>query len=461
MKMKPLTLEKIAEVTGGEYRGPARRRRDKITAVTTDSRDIERGALFVCIEGARFDGHDFALQAAKDGAACRLAEKALDDGYPYVLVDSTLRALRVLAEYYRGLFTIPVVGIIGSVGKTTAKEMCADVLSRSMSVLKTPANLNNEIGVPLTLLSLREEHEAAVVEMGISDFGEMRRLAKMVRPDICVMTSIGYCHLENLGDLDGVLRAKSEVFEFMAEDGIAIVNGDDEKLRSFDPGIRKITYGMNEGNDYRAENVENLGFDGVACDIVSGDFTIFTLIPAFGTHIVYGALAAAAVGRTLGADGESILRGIADYHPVGSRANVIDTGILTVIDDCYNANPNSMAAAIRSLASLRALGSRQGKRVAILGDMLELGTDSRELHRSMGALAANRNIDLLLCVGDEAWAIYEGYIDIKPGAMWFRTKEELYPRLEELINRGDVVLVKASHSMGFSDIVDKLREVRF
>lgn len=461
MKMKPVTLEKIAEVTGGEYRGPARRRRDRITAVTTDSRDIESGALFVCIEGARVDGHDFALQAAKDGAACRLAEKELDDGYPYVLVSSTLRALRDLAEYYRSLFSIPVIGIIGSVGKTTAKEMCAAVLAREYAVLKTPANLNNEIGVPLTLLSLREEHEAAVVEMGISDFGEMRRLAKMVRPDICVMTSIGYCHLENLGDLDGVLRAKSEVFEYMEEDGIAIVNGDDEKLRAFDPGIRKITYGMNAGNDYLAENVENLGFDGVACDITSGDFTIFTLIPAFGTHIVYGALAAAAVGRTLGVSGENILRGIADYHPVGSRANVIDTGVLTVIDDCYNANPNSMAAAIRSLASLRALGSVQGKRVAILGDMKELGADSRDLHRSMGALAANRNIDLALCVGDEAWAIYEGFIDIRPGAMWFRTKEELYPRLEELINRGDVVLVKASHSMGFSEIVEKLREVRF
>lgn len=460
MKMKPVTLEKIAEVTGGKYCGPRQKRRERITGVCTDNRNVERGNLFICIKGARVDGHDFALDAAERGAACRLSERELEDGYPYVLVDSTLKALRDLAEWYRGLFKIPVIGVIGSVGKTTAKELIAAVLSREKYVLKTPANLNNEIGVPLTLLSLREEHEAAVVEMGISDFGEMRRLSKMAKPDICVMTTIGYCHLEKLGDLNGVLKAKSEVFEYMKPDSVAIVNGDDELLRAFKPSVRKIMFGMNDGNDVRAENVENLGFDGVSCDVCYGDSRIFTLIPAFGTHIVYGALAAAAVGRELGIKEENILRGIADYHPVGGRANVIDTGFITLIDDCYNANPNSMAAAIRSLSSLRSLSSIQGKRVAILGDMKELGHDSAELHREIGRFAAQMKIDLLICCGDEAASIYDGFKEKSENGHYFSTKEELYPVLGTFIERGDIVLVKASHSMDFEDIVERLKKVQ-
>ena len=209
MRRKQITPDKIAQITGGKYMGPRGRRNDRIDGVAIDSRDTVKDDLFVCIKGQRVDGHDFARQAIEQrGALCCLAEREPYEGCPCVVVDSTVAALGKLAEYYRHLFTIPVVGVIGSVGKTTAKELISDVLGRKMNVLKTPANLNNEIGVPLTLLSLREEHEAAVIEMGISDFGEMRRLAQMVRPDICVMTAIGYCHLEKLGDLKGVLKAR-------------------------------------------------------------------------------------------------------------------------------------------------------------------------------------------------------------------------------------------------------------
>ena len=456
MKMKPITLEKIAEVTGGRYFGPRHFRNDRITGVSADSRYVEEGSLFVCIRGTRVDGHDFAKDAVEIGkASCRLAEKELNDGYPYVLVDSTTQAIKALAAYYRSLLTIPVIGIVGSVGKTTAKEMTADVLSRKFCVLKTPANLNNELGVPLTLLSICEEHEAAVIEMGISDFGEMRRLAEMVRPDICVMTSIGYCHLEKLCDLQGVLQAKSEVFESMEPDAIAVVNGDDAMLRDFDPGIRKVTFGLDENNDYRAENVENLGFSGISCDICDEKICVFTLIPAFGTHIVYGALAAAAVGRILGVDGEDVMRGIAEYRPVGGRANVIDTGYITVIDDCYNANPNSMSASLKSLCSLK------GKRCAILGDMNELGSDSNELHRQMGVYAADKKIDLLICVGEASEHIYNGYISADgQNGYYFKTKEELYPQLPGFFNKKDIVLVKASHGMAFEDIVEELRKIK-
>ena len=461
MSMRTLTVEKIAEVTGGRYVGPRGLRNDKISSVSIDSREVEPGGLFVCVRGQRVDGHSYARQAVEErGALVCLAEEELP-GVPHIRVDSTKRALMALAAYYRKLFKIPVVGIVGSVGKTTAKELTARVLSRRFLTLKTPANLNNELGVPLTVLSLREEHEAAVIEMGISDFGEMRRLADIVRPDICVFTSIGYCHLEKLGDLQGVLRAKSEVFEFMGPGSVAVLNGDDEMLRDLDTGTKRVRYGAGPWNDVRAENVENLGFKGVSCDICFGDERIFTLIPAFGSHIVYGALAAAAVGHILGDTGEEILRGIADYRPVGGRASVTDTGYITLIDDCYNANPNSMAAAIRSLSSIRALSGDHGKRVAILGDMKELGADSAHLHRLMGKLAAECRIDSVVCCGEEAKSIYDAYLAAggKKGR-YYRDREDFAPDIPETVSRGDVVLVKASHSMGFENIVDHLKELK-
>lgn len=461
MKMKSLTVDRVAEVTGGRYTGPRHLRNDKITSVSMDSREIEPGGLFVCIRGKRVDGHSFAVQAVRErGALVCLSEEDLP-AVPYIKVRSTEKALRDLAAYYRKLFDIPVVGIIGSVGKTTAKELTARVLSRRFLTLKTPANLNNELGVPLTVLSLREEHEAAVIEMGISDFGEMRRLARIVRPDIVVFTSIGYCHLEKLGDLQGVLKAKSEVFEFMEPEGTAIFNGDDEMLRSFDPGFRRVLYGAGPWNEVRAENVENLGFDGVSCDICFDDKRIFALIPAFGSHIVYGALAAAAVGRLLGDTPEQILRGIADYRPVGGRANVTDTGFITLIDDCYNANPNSMTAAIRSLSSINPLSGPRGKRVAILGDMKELGADSAHLHRMVGRLAAQCGIDSLVCCGPEAKAIYDAYLAAGgKKARYYMRREDFAPDIRETVARGDVVLVKASHSMGFEDLVDALKALK-
>lgn len=456
MKMKPVTLWDIALATGGKYLGPDERKNDLISGVCTDNRKAEPGSLFVCIKGARVDGHSFAKSAVEQGAVCCLAERELEGDFPYVLVDSTLRALRDLAEWYRSRLTIPVIGVIGSVGKTTAKELTACVLGQKYNVLKTPANLNNEIGVPLTILSIGEEHEAAVVEMGISDFGEMRRLAKMAKPDICIMTTIGYCHLENLGDLDGVLRAKSEVFEYMKKDSLTVLNGDDDKLRAFAPDTRIVRFGLGENCDVRAENVESLGFRGISCNILYRGESVKAVIPAFGTHIIYGVLAASAVAIELGMDGESIARGLTAYEPVGGRANVSDTGYITVINDCYNANPNSMSASITSLASITA----EGKRIAILGDMKELGVQSAQLHREMGVLAADKGIDLVVCVGGEAKSIYDGCIQRGGNARYFTSKAELFEALESLIAEGDVVLVKASHSMGFEEIVEKLEQVK-
>lgn len=453
MNMKPLSLDTITAITGGEYRGSQELRAKTITGVVRDNREVQPGYLFICIIGERVDGHDFANKAFEAGALCALAEHELIDSKgPYILVDSTLNALKKLAGYYRSLFNIPVIGITGSVGKTTAKEMTACVLSGKYNVLKTYENLNNEIGVPLMLLSLREEHEAAVIEMGISDFGEMRRLAQMVKPDICLITTIGYCHLDNLGDLSGVLKAKSEVFEFMKSDSLAVVNGDDELLRAFDPGIRKLSFGLGDYNDFKADNIESFGTEGIKADIVysSGLFNVF--IPAFGSHMVLGALPAVAIGLFLGLAEDEIRKGLSTYMTVGGRANIKNNGFITLIDDCYNANPNSVKASIASLCSL------DGRKVAILGDMKELGSKSDELHREIGQYAAVTGVDLLICCGSSAEYIYRGFISNKNSSdsCYFSNKDELYSWLPVLIKAGDNVLVKASHSMRFEDITKEL-----
>jgi UDP-N-acetylmuramoyl-tripeptide--D-alanyl-D-alanine ligase len=450
--MKPVAIGLIASVTGGRYVGPPDALGRVISGVVRDSGDAFEGCLFVCVRGERTDGHNFYSAAAASGAICALAERAPSGGGPYILVDSAVGALRALGAYYRSLFDIPVIGVTGSVGKTTTKEMIAAALGRRYNVHKTPMNLNNEIGVPLTLLSLREEHTAAVIEMGISDFGEMDRLGAMARPTHCVMTAIGHCHLDALGDLDGVLRAKSEIFPWIVSGGAAIVNGDDELLYGLDPGVRKAAYGLRARNAYRAENIVSRGASGTTCDIITPSGRFGAEILAFGEHHVYAALAAAAVCDLLGAPVKETASGLLTFRPVGARANVSRYGGLTVIDDCYNANPNSLEASLRALCSL------PGRRVAILGDMNELGRMSNELHRAAGRRAADLGVDFLICCGERALRIYEGFVE-RGGAdcRHFYLKGDLIARLPGLIKSGDAVLVKASHSHMFGEISDALR----
>ncbi len=457
MKMKNLSISKIAEVTGGKLIASEAEGKILITGVKRDNREIEPGNLFLCIKGERADGHNFANAAFKAGAFCCLAEREIENAEgPYIIVDSTLEALKTLGAYYRTLFDIPIIGVTGSVGKTSAKEMTAAVLSEKFNVLKTPENLNNEIGVPLTLLSLREEHEAAVIEMGISDFGEMSRLAAMVRPTVCIMTVIGHCHLEALGDLKGVLRAKSEVFNFMGEDGIAVLNGDDENLKVFDPGMKKIVYGLGAENDCHAENITSHVFEGIDFDVCHGETRFPVHLPAFGTHLVMAALAAVSVGKIFDISDEAIKTGLLKYAPVGGRANVIKTDYITIINDCYNANPNSMTAAIKSLAAV------PGRKVAIIGDMGELGRGEQNAHRAIGVLAVNEGIDSLICCGRLAEFFYKGLISTgaRTESWHFPMKEALFSVLPSLIREGDTVLVKASHFMKFEEIVEELKKLQ-
>jgi len=326
-------------------------------------------------------------------------------------------------------------------------------------------NLNNELGVPMTLLALREEHQAAVIEMGISDFGEMTRLTAMVQPTIAIITIIGYAHLDNLGDRAGVYRAKTEILHGLSPDGLALFNGDDDLLRpcaitDIDPkktGVEKRLYGLDAGNDYRAADIVTAGESGTTCTLHLAGITLPVTIPAFGLPFVYAALAAAAVGHRLGMTPEEIRRGIADFHTVAGRANVLVTEHLTIIDDCYNANPSSVSASLISLSGL------DGRRVAILGDMAELGPDSATLHREIGAHAARRGIDCLICVGEMSAHTHAGAVSVCPAlsAFHFSNKAMALEEISALLCTGDQILVKASRSGRFEEIVAFLKEVSF
>lgn len=452
--MKRFTVFQLVQVTGGVYFGDSAALEREIEFVTSDSRQAAPGALFVAFVGARVDGHSFMASCLEKGAVCCLSEREpKEDERPCVRVDSTLRALGALAAWHRSRFDIPVVGITGSVGKTTTKEMVAAVLSTRFNTHKTEKNFNNELGVPQTLLRLDRAHQVSVVEMGISDFGEMRRLTNMVRPTIAVMSVIGDSHLEKLHDHAGVLKAKGEIFESMGSGNLAVLNGDDETLKRFNPPTRRLTYGLEPGNDFVAREVQNRGVEGVRCTIEHHGRAFEVHIPAFGVHMVYAALAGAAVGWALGMTDEEIARGVEGYQTVGNRAKVIRTDKWTILSDCYNANPCSTAAALESLKLL------PGRRVCILGDMLELGENSALLHAQVGRGAAESGAGLILACGTLSQDIFEGAQAAGGRAMWFKDKAELIRALPGLICRGDSILVKASHSMAFEEIVDKLEEL--
>lgn len=455
--MKNLTLAHIAEACHGTYVGTEEKKNQEVSSIFTDSRKAEEGGLFVPIKGARADAHDFIEDVMEKGALVTLSEKELGEKpYPYILVKSSLRAVKDIAEYYLEQLAIPVVGITGSVGKTSTKEMIAAVLSQKYCTLKTQGNFNNELGLPLTVFRLRDEHEMAVLEMGISDFGEMHRLAKIARPDTCVITNIGLCHLEFLKSRDGILKAKTEIFDFLKPEGHVILNGDDDKLVTVDEvkGIKPVFFGIENHSGIWADAIKPEGLKGISCCIHTEKGSFSVLIPIPGHHMVYNALAGTAVGLTYGLSLEEIKAGIESLQPVSGRFHIIETGKYTVVDDCYNANPVSMKA------SLDVLTDAMGRKVAILGDMGELGENEVEMHREVGVYAASRNLDLLLCVGELSQYMAEAARHAAPAKtiLHFATKEEMLKELPKILQEGDTVLVKASHFMGFEDVVKELEE---
>lgn len=434
------TINDIVRITGGVLHGEADGGAPVAGAVI-DSRAAAEGIMFCALKGERVDGHDYIASALTQGAACALASRA-PEGVPgpVIVVPDVQRAMAVLARETRERFPGPVVGVVGSSGKTTTKEMCAAVLSEKYKTLRTEGNLNNELGVPLTLFRLDKSTEAAVVELGISDFGEMTRLGKMARPDIAVYTLIGRSHLNALHDLDGVLRAKTELLDEMRPDALIIVNGDDGRLAALRPRQRTLSYGLGERCEVRALDVKWEG--GVRFTVARGERRFEVKIPAFGRHLVYSALAAAAVGMELGLSDAEIASGLANYAPVGRRARVIEAGGVTVVDDCYNSNPDSCEMAVESAAGLG------GRLVCVLGDMLNLGPDSDKMHKEVGD-AARRHGALLLTCGESSRSM---------GGEHFVSREALISAVKERVRPGDTVLIKASNAMRFDEVTEALLE---
>lgn len=424
-----------------------------VRAVTTDSRKIEAGALFIPLVGERFDGHDYIEMALQSGAAgCFTTKLPFDtvEGKFYILVEDTLLALKALASWYRGEFPIPMVQITGSAGKTTTKEMVASVLSQKFSTLKTEANFNNAIGTPQTLLRLDDTHEAAVIETGMNHFDEIRYLGDMVRPDVAIITNVGDAHVENLGGTRlGVLQAKSEIFDNLNPDGLAILNGDDTLLRELRPNFRTVLCGKGENCDVRVSDIAERGIEGMDCTITTEKATYAVHIPSPGAFMIYPASMAVAVGEHLGLTAEEIVRGIAAYTSVGSRMRVVRKDSRIIIDDCYNANPQAMAQALETLAK-----TDVPRRMAVLGDMGELGALTEQAHREIGALTAKLGIDTVVAVGEKSRGILAGNSD----ALWFATLEEALPTIVEQFTDGTAVLVKASHAMNFPKIVKELEQ---
>lgn len=456
--MKHMTLRRIAQVCGGVYHGTEEAAEREVESITTDSRQAEEGCLFVAVKGERVDGHDFIPAVFEKGALCVIAEQEPEDAKgAWIQVESSLQAIKDMAEFYRQQLDIRVVGITGSVGKTSTKEVIASVLSEKYCVLKTLGNFNNELGLPLTVFRLREEHQVAVLEMGISDFGEMHRLSKIARPDVCVMTNIGQCHLEFLKDRDGILRAKSEIFDYLAEDGAVILNGDDDKLAGIREvkGIRPVFFGVESGREIYADEIEPEGLKGIRCRIHAGEESISVLIPIPGYHMVLNALAATAVGITLDLTMEQIRAGIEKLQPLGGRFHVIEKGKMLIIDDCYNANPVSMKA------SLDVLKDAEHRKVAILGDMFELGENAAELHASVGCHAAENEINLLICTGEASRHMAEAAFQTGGcgEVLQVPTLAALLEVLPKLVKEDDTILVKASHGMHFEKVVARLQEI--
>lgn len=453
--MKNMTLANITKAVNGKLYFD---NSENIEAegMVIDSRLVEPGFVFVATKGERVDGHTFIESVFEKGALAVICEKLPEKQYgPCILVEDSFKALYDAAVFYRQQLDVKVVGITGSVGKTSTKECVASILSESFNVLKTQGNFNNEIGVPLTLLRIRDEHQVAVVEMGINHFGEMTRLTNAARPDICVITNIGECHLEFLGDRDGVLKAKSEIFLGMNKDGYVVVNGDDDKLSTIKTvnGKKVIELGIDgEALDLRACEIEENGLLGTSFTIKTENKEIKVSMPLPGRHMIYNGLTGTAVALKLGMSPESIATGISKIQSVGGRSNIIKTEKYIIIDDCYNANPTSVRAAIDML------GQQKGKKLVILGDMFELGDKQCEMHEEVGAYAATHCIDEVICIGELSKNTYEGAKKAKGNPVYFETVQEALKNIKSYINIGDTVLVKASHGMHFETIVKYLTD---
>ena len=459
--MEPITIKEILEAVDGKLMGEDVDLSMTVERVDTDSRNIHEGALFIPLQGERFDGHAFINESLEAGAAgCLFARDRTSylPGKFYIKVNNTQRALRDLARWYKNRFDIPFIGITGSVGKTTTKDMVAAVLGEHFRVLKTEGNLNNDVGLPMTLLRLNRTHEICVLEMGMNHFGEIEYLSDIVEPDVAVITNVGDSHIEFLGSRENILKAKCEIFSHMKKDGLAVLNGDDELISTLRGNLefKSVWYGQSEGVDYRATDLVTDGESFLRCKVDSPKHHCDVEIPALGDHMVYPALVAGAIGEYFGMSEEEIVRGILHFAPTKMRMNIYRRqDNIVILDDTYNANPQSMRAAIEILST-----GKSATKIAVLGDMFELGPLAPVLHAGVGEFVARSGIDYLVCAGELSKYIAdaaegEGMSEV----YWRPNKKEALAVLEQIVKPDCTVLVKASRGMAFEEFVEYVKSI--
>jgi len=441
--MELLKLSEIADACKGTLNNDC-----TVNGVCIDTRKITKGCLFICIKGERFDAHDFVQEAFDKGAAAVMVHKDVACEGSFVRVEDTSKALLDLAGYYRSKFNIPVIGLTGSVGKTTTKEFTYLVVNSKYNAIKTLGNLNNEIGVPQMLFQLDNSIEAAVIEMGMNHFGEIHRLSSAVKPDIGIITNIGVSHIENLGSREGILKAKLELLDGLKKGAPLLLNGDNDMLKTVKNDDYKILFYGVENGDFKAENIcEQNGKTTFEVRYFSKMQKIE--IPAIGVHNVYNALCAFAVGYLLDIDAKQCADALSKYVPEGMRQKTVQIGGITSIEDCYNASPDSMNAALKTLAN-----TKSNKKIAVLSDMLELGEYAKQAHISVGKMAADNNIDILLATGEMSkYIVDSAKKNGMKNAFFFDTKEELTSALLEKAQAGDAVMFKASRGMKLEDVI--------
>lgn len=447
--MKKLLLSEIASAVGGTANGEA-----EISGICIDSRLCEEGLLYIAIHGENFDGHNFTASALGNGATAAMIHHDVDCEGLFIRVDDTREAFLRLANWFRSTFDIPVVGLTGSVGKTTTKEMTWAVLSEKYNTIKTEGNLNNDIGLPRTLMRFEEDTQAAVIEMGMSNKGEISVLSKTAEPTIAIISNIGVSHMESLGSRENICAAKLEILDGLREGCPILLNGDDPYLASAKiEGHPVIYYGINDKFcDFRATDVRQ-DDDTTSFVINYGEGeTQNVTIPTIGIHNVYNAVAAFAAGLQLGVTPEQAAEGLKKYQPSGMRQRVKIVNSIRFIEDCYNASPDSQQAALRMLSTVQAK-----RKIAVLGDMLELGAISEEAHKNAGLLAARNRIDVLMTYGELSQATAERALECGvPVVKSFLDKTELADTLVSFLQEGDAVLFKASRGMALEDVINNI-----
>lgn len=455
MKLK---LSDIVRATKGESRYA--NQDEAITGVSTDSRSIVAGTVFFALKGPRFDGHAFVRDVLRKGAIAAVVQDVATVGFaaPLIVVKDTLQALGDMASYARKLYGTRIVAISGSAGKTTTKEMTAAILRKSRQVLKTEGNKNNLIGLPLTLMGLDDSYAAAVVELGISESWEMQRLVEICAPDVAVITNIGRAHLATLGDIEGVARAKGPLFTALSPEAVRVVNADDPRVVKLAAAAANIvTYSLNQDADVRVIRYSvDEGFESIEAvyDVRGAEVKIRFNSPSMA-YVMNGAAALAAV-LPFGATTSEMTAGLNGFQPLNGRMGEWRSQGVTILDDTYNANPESVASALRTLALAR------GRRVAVLGAMLELGDAAGQEHAAIGRMAASLGIEMLIAVGALAGAAAEAALEagMKPSRVFsFKDNGAAQAGLKNLIAAGDTVLVKGSRGAALEDVVEALKEI--